>query len=242
MAIFETILSLHPLIVILGFSFLVTLISIFAYKFFTNQREMKQLKMDLKDHQKEMKKHRGDQKKLMELQKRSMEKNLQYMKHSFRPMIFTFLPIILLFGWLHANLAYEPLQPGEPFNINVHATQGFNLSILPQEGINILNSTVAEEQTIYTVEGEKGTYTLFIEVPGEEEKTAEFVITNKQEYEGPEFKFKSDVVKLVEFSNEKMKPFGEKFNIFGYHPGWFIVYLVSAIVFNSILRKVFKIY
>lgn len=242
MAIMETILTMHPLIIILSFSFLVTLISIFAYKFFTNQAEMKQLKTDLKDHQKDMKKHKGNQKKLMEIQKKSMEKNLQYMKHSFKPMIFTFLPIILLFGWLHGNLAYEPLHPGVPFNITVHAKDGFNFSIMPEEGVEIMNKTLLEKETVYTVKGEKGEYTMFIEVPGEEEKSAEFIITDKQEYEGPEFKFNSDVVKKVEIDNEKMKPFGEEFNIFGYHPGWFIVYLVSAIIFNSILRKVFKIY
>ena len=119
MAIMETILSLHPLLLILGFSFLITIISVFAYKFFTNQVEMKQLKEDLKKHQKEMKDHRDNQKKMLEIQKKAMEKNLKYMQHSFKPMIFTFLPIILLFGWLNANLAYDPLLPGQAFNLTV---------------------------------------------------------------------------------------------------------------------------
>ena len=81
MAIMETILSLHPLLLILGFSFLITIISVFAYKFFTNQVEMKQLKEDLKKHQKEMKDHRDNQKKMLEIQKKAMEKNLKYMQH-----------------------------------------------------------------------------------------------------------------------------------------------------------------
>lgn len=242
MAIMETILSWPPSLVIVGFSLLVTIISIFAYKFFTNQIEMKQLKLDLKEHQKEMKANRHDQKKVLEIQKKSMEKNLKYMQHSFKPMLFTFLPIILLFGWLHASVAYFPIEPGQQFNVTVNAVDGFNFSVMPSEGVQILNSTIIDGKTIYTLTADEGTYTMFFEVPEEDEKTAQLDITKKQKYEGPQFKFKSDVVKLVEVSNEKMKPFGRKFNIFGYHPGWFMLYLVSAIIFNSIMRKIFKIY
>lgn len=126
MAIMDFILSMNPLVVILGFSFLVSLISVLAYKFFTNQVEMKQLKEDMKMHQQEMKDHRNDQKKMLEIQKKAMEKNMKYMQHSFRPMIFTFLPIILLFGWLHANFAYDPIAPQSMFNVTVFASGPYN--------------------------------------------------------------------------------------------------------------------
>lgn len=242
MGIMETILTLHPLIVILGFSILVTFISVLAYKFLTNQTEMKDMKKRQKDYRKLMKEHKNNPKKLAEIQKKQMEDSLKMMQHSFKPMIFTFLPIIILFGWLHGNFAYDPLLPNEPFNITVFADNGFNMTILPAEGIQILNSTVIDGNTIYTVQGDKGTYTMFFEMAGEEQKTQEFIITDKQKYTGPEFKFKSDVVKKVKISNSKMLPLGENFSILGYKPGWFVVYLVSAIIFNSILRKLLKIH
>ncbi len=242
MGIMEIILSMHPLIVILGFSILVTFISVLAYKFLTNQAEMKDMKKRQKDYRKLMKEHKKDTKKLAEIQKKQMEDSLKMMQHSFKPMIFTFLPIIILFGWLHANFAYDPLLPNEPFNITVFADNGFNMTILPAEGIQILNSSIIDGHTVHTVKGEKGTYTMFFEISGEEQKTQEFIITDKQKYKGPEFKFKSDIVKKVKISNSKMRPLGESFNIGGWKPGWFVVYLVSAIVFNSILRKLLKIH
>lgn len=242
MGISEAVLSMHPLIVILGFSLLVTFISVIAYKFLTNQAEMKEMKGRQKEYRQLMKDHKHDQKKLMEIQKKQMEDSLKMMQHSFKPMIFTFLPIIILFGWLHANLAYEPLLPGQEFNLTVYAADGFNLSVLPREGIQILGQTVVDGSTVYTLKGEEGTYTIFIDVPGEEQKTAEFIIAEKQKYKGPEFKFKGNVVKRISLGNEKMRPFGDKFNIFGYFPGWFLTYLISAIIFNSILRKLFRVH
>jgi len=241
MAITETILSVNPLLLILGFSFLVTIISVLAYKFFTNQVEMKQIKEDLKLHQKEMKDHKHDQKKMLEIQKKAMEKNMKYMQHSFKPMIFTFLPIILLFGWLNANIAYEPLLPGQPFNVTAYSSSDFNLSILPN-GTEILSKTAGTDYKTFIMKGEEGEYTMYFDATNAEQKTVDLVITKKQGYKGPVFNLKGEGVKKVVISNGKMLPFGKNFNIFGYYPGWFMVYFVSAIIFNSILRKIFKIY
>jgi len=242
MTITETIMSIHPLLLIIGFSFIVTIISVLVYKFFTNQAEMKRLKEELKAHQKEMRDHRGDQKKLLEIQKKAMEKNMRYMQHSFKPMIFTFIPIILLFGWFQANLAYFPLLPGEPFNVTVFSSVDFNLSIMPNSTIEIMNKTAGENYKIFTLKGEEGHYTMFFDSPNVEQKSIEFIITKKQQYKGPIFNLKGDGVKKVVISNSKMLPFGKSFNIFGYHPGWFITYFVSAIIFNSILRKILRVY
>jgi len=240
--IMETILTMNPLLLILGFSFLVTIISVLAYKFFTNQAEMKTLKEDLKTHQKEMRANRQDHKKLAELNKKVMEKNLKYMQHSFKPMIFTFLPIILLFGWLNTNIAYNPLMPGQGFGVTVVSDGAYNLSIVPNETISILNTQVNGSTTIYTLNASEGGYTMFFDSPNEKQKTAEIVVTEKQQYKGPIFKFKGSGVKTVTIGNSKMKPFGKHFNLWGYYPGWFMTYFVSAIIFNSILRKIFKIY
>lgn len=240
--IMDTILALPPFLLILGFSFLVTIISVMAYKFFTNQAEMKTLKEDLKSHQKEIKDHRQNPKKLAEINKKVMEKNLRYMQHSFKPMIFTFLPIILLFGWLNANIAYDPLMPGQAFNVTVVSDGAYNMSIIPNETIQILNTQANNSITVYTLNASEGKYTLFFDSPNEKQKTAELVVTEKQAYNGPIFKFKGTGVKTLTTSNSKMKPFGKNFNILGYYPGWFMTYFISAIIFNSILRKVFKIY
>ena len=65
--------------------------------------------------QKKMKAAKGDPQKAMRLQKEAMSVNMDYMKQSFKPTLITFLPIIIIFGWLNAHLAFEPLMPGEDF-------------------------------------------------------------------------------------------------------------------------------
>ena len=72
-----------------------------------------------------MKQHKDNPQKLLEIQKNAMEKNLEYMKHSFKPMIFTMIPILLIFGWLNAHLAYEPIRPEELFGVTATFDESF---------------------------------------------------------------------------------------------------------------------
>jgi uncharacterized membrane protein (DUF106 family) len=53
----------------------------------------------------------------MSLQKEMMELNMEMMKQSFKSMLYTFIPLIILFTWMSANIAYEPINPGEEFTV-----------------------------------------------------------------------------------------------------------------------------
>ncbi|MBI4447344.1 DUF106 domain-containing protein [Candidatus Woesearchaeota archaeon] len=81
-------------------SFILTLIVTLAYKFFTDQKLMKELKEEMKALQKEVKELKDHPEKMMEAQKKAMEKNMKYLMHSMKPTLITFIPIILIFGWL----------------------------------------------------------------------------------------------------------------------------------------------
>ncbi len=81
------------------FTFLVTL----AYKYFTDQDLMKQLKDDMKKLRKEMKEFRENPEKMIEIQKKSFEKSMQQMKMQFKPMLITLIPLLLLFSWLRVT-------------------------------------------------------------------------------------------------------------------------------------------
>lgn len=72
------------LIISAGITLLVTIV----YKYTTNQREMKQIKDDLKKYQKEMKETK-DTKKLMEVQKKALDLNMKYMMSSFKSTLYT---------------------------------------------------------------------------------------------------------------------------------------------------------
>ncbi|MBU2496442.1 MAG: DUF106 domain-containing protein [Nanoarchaeota archaeon] len=90
----------YPAVFVIIASLLIAVFITFIYKITTNQREMKELKDDLKNLQKRSKEHKGNTEKMLEIQKELASKNLEYMKHSFKPMIYTFLPIIIIFYWL----------------------------------------------------------------------------------------------------------------------------------------------
>jgi uncharacterized membrane protein (DUF106 family) len=81
-------------------SFLITGLITLAYKFFTDQKLMKELKEETKRIQKEMKEFKDHPEKVMALQKKSMENLMKTMTSSLKPTIITFIPIIIIFGWL----------------------------------------------------------------------------------------------------------------------------------------------
>ena len=83
-------------------SFIITSIVTLAYKFFTDQKLMKELKGEMKSLQKEMKEFKNHPEKMMAAQKKVMEKNMKYMMQSFKPTIITMIPIIFIFTWLRA--------------------------------------------------------------------------------------------------------------------------------------------
>jgi len=96
-----------PLGALLLISFLLTMLISLAYKFFTNQKELKQHKEEMKVLQNEIKKLKDNPEKAMQKQKELMEKNFKMMGQSIKPMIITFIPIVILFGWLRG--AYDPI-------------------------------------------------------------------------------------------------------------------------------------
>ena len=91
---------LSPRWALIIISVIITLLSTLAYKFLTNQKEMKSLKEEMKTLRDDMKNHKDDAAKVSQINQQVLEKNLKYMKHSMRPMLFTLVPILLIFSWL----------------------------------------------------------------------------------------------------------------------------------------------
>ena len=98
--IFGWTIKIGPLFGIIFISFLITLLSTLAYKYFTDQNALKLLKEDHKRIQEEMKKHKDDAKKIAELNKEALQKSLEPFKHQIKPLLITFIPFILIFAWL----------------------------------------------------------------------------------------------------------------------------------------------
>ncbi|MBW2996089.1 DUF106 domain-containing protein [Candidatus Woesearchaeota archaeon] len=257
---FETVLNpiMAPLLGIPTFwsiliiSLVVAVIITLVYKWMTDQHLMKTLKEDIKKFQKQMKELKDNPKEFMAVQKRAMETNMKYMMHSMKPTLITFIPIILIFGWLNANLAYDPLLPGQEFTTSAIFEQGTEgeISLIAPEGIELVsNSTQKIEcniekgwirskevcQSQWTLKGPSGNYLLEYEFEDQKEDK-EILITEERAYEKPVKIVKEGKLQQIKINNEKMKP------IPGLPIGWLGTYIIFSIIFSMVLRKAMKLH
>ena len=241
--IFNPLLELGNFWALMIISFIVALIMTLIYKWATDQVKMKDLKDKIKHHQNTKKEHRHDKDKMMKAQKDAMSLNMEYMKHSMKPTLFTFLPIIIIFGWLNAHLAYDPLMINTEFRTAMLFEPGttgqVTLNIEP-EGIIFLNNQtqiITEDKAVWILKGQKGEYILNYQFK-DKKYDKNIIISNKQEYANPIKPIKNDVVKVIQTNNKPMKVM----NLFGWQIGWLGSYIIFSIIFSSILRKVMKLH
>lgn len=242
--VFGWVLPLPSWLAILIISFILTLITTVIYKYTTNQSEMRRLKDDTKMYQKKLKELKDNPKKAMEIQQKAMSVNMEYMKHSFKPMLYTMLPLLVIFGWLSAHYAYEPIQPNTPFNVSVY-TQGLEgkeitLESMPDLTISEPKQTLQNEQATWTLHGNLGDYKLIVT---QEKNTAERMLTisNERRYENPIGVVKNGPIQKFIVQQEALHPFND-LSIFGWHPSWIGCYIIFSIALSTIIRKLMKVY
>ncbi|MBI2548911.1 DUF106 domain-containing protein [Candidatus Woesearchaeota archaeon] len=244
--LFRPLLNLPPAVALILISFIIAMVISIAYKFMTDQKVMKELKDDIKALQQQMKDLKQHPQKMMNLQKKMMEKNLQYMTKSLKPTLITFIPIIIIFGWLNAHYAYEPLQPGKQFTTQVEANAGYGGSItleVPQ-GLSIVGNETQDLSNgtawWYVSAETAGKYTLTYLYQGRQFKK-EILVSAEPEYLEPTEMVKDPALKAIRVNHEKLKPFGG-FNIFGWYPGWLGTYIIFSLIFSMALRKMMNLH
>ena len=241
--IFRPLLGLNPLFAVGLVSLLVSVIITVIYKFTTNQDLMKSLKDELKELQKEMKALKENPAEMMKVQKRAMETNMKYMMQSFKSTLYTFLPIILIFAWMSANFAFNPISPDEQFQVLLNFEKGTtgNVLLTVPEGIEIIGDAEKEAspQVIYNLKGIEGVYNEGNALKFEYNDRTFFkdvIITNNQNYAQKELKIQNSNLQSI---------------VMGYHKkvilpiinwGWLGSYIIFSIAFSMLLRKWLKVY
>lgn len=124
----------------------------------------------------------------MDVQKRAMETNMKYMIHSMKPTLVTFIPLIIVFGWMSAHLAYNPIIPGQEFNSTALFNQGVTgnaILIIPEQLTMLSNDTqkIEDGKAQWTLKGPNGEYLLEYKI-GNETQTREILI-DEQNYIDP---------------------------------------------------------
>ncbi len=248
--IFSPLLNLGAFWAIFIISLILTLIITLIYKLVTNQKLLKSLKEELKEMQKELKKLKDNPKKMMKKQKEMMSKNMEYMKHSMRSTLVTIIPVIVVFGWLNAHLAYQPLVANEPFNLTVDFSEvpSTQPEIKLPEGITLLEGypKKSESTVLYSLNASPGNYqapAIVIEYKNESCEIPVYVASSgsEHEYYPRVVNCNTEHIKKAEVYLKPLRPLGN-LSIFGWHPGWFGTYIILSLILSMIIRKLLKVY
>ncbi len=237
--------SMPILIALILFSFVISVMITLVYKYTTDQNLMKQLKEEMKATQKKIKElMKTNPDEAMRIQKESMKTHKDYMMMSFKATAYTILPMMLIFPWMAANLAYEPIKPGEPFTVTLEFNKPISSSVMldAPPGITIDDGSTKEvsgNNVFWTVKGEEGTHVLEY-VYNDERYRQEIVITNGHDYSTPVTKVeeKGSDAKLMKINYSKRIIM----DIGILKGGWLLTYFIFSIIFSLVLRKALKVH
>jgi uncharacterized membrane protein (DUF106 family) len=251
--VLQPLLDISAFMLILIVTLFVAALTTVVYKYTTDQAHLKQVKAELKRLQDKMKKLKDKPDKMMKVQQEVLKLNGEYMKSSLKSTLYTFLPLIIVFGWMSANLLYEPLTPNEPFGVQVELDEGTVGTLrlvlegdLATTGANVKNvsSSVVSFSGIIGPAGEQ-TLSVLHEQSGEEQ-FATFLITDDQTYYNPVTQVKdSDIFEMITVQHKKLLVF-QGVPVFESIPwiknfGWFGAYFLFSIIFSTAFRKALKV-
>ena len=248
--VFGPVLLVPPFFSVVFLSFLVSLISVVITKYATDQSVMKDLKEQLKAYQDQMKKLKENPEAAMDVQKKAMDVNMKYMMHNMRATLFTFLPIILIFGWMSGHLAYSQILPNQEFGISLSLAPeaaGKNISLSVPDGVRLLSDSTrqaADSKIVFSAVAEKEGEFLF-DVTIDERAFSHVVVVGKSK-EGltAEKSIKQNGLQTIKVEYEPLKviKFPFALPLFGEYFGWLGTYILFAIVFSMVLRKLMKVH
>lgn len=234
--ILNPILNLPPTLTILIVALFISVVSVLAQKKFTDQNRLKFLKKETKKLQEEVRKYKDDPAKQLKVNKKMMPLQGEMMKASLKPTLWMMLPFLLIFLWLSAHFAFEPLLPGENFTITADVETTAVLLEAP-EGLTVhtpLEVNVTEEEATWIVSGVAGEYILTFSAD-DSLITKDVLITEEKAYATVMETYKGDI-KRITLGNAPLKPI-DPFTIFNWHPGWIWIYIFFSLVFSISLRK-----
>lgn len=241
--VFSPLLKLPTIFAVIIVSFLISLIVTVLYKYTTDQNLMKRLKEEMKEFQKEIKELRQDPQKAMEVQKRAMQTNAKYMMQSMKSTLYSILPIIIIFSWMTANFAYNPILPEQEFTVSIFFEKGFNgeVELSVPKGIMMQGDAkkdISEDAAKWVLSGEEGEYLLEFVYDGK--KQTKEILISKNRYKEPVKEIGDGIAKSIEVEHKEKKVLN--LYIFGWKLGWLGTYIIFSIIFSILIRRIVKVY
>lgn len=225
-------------------SLIISIVMVLVYKWMTDQVVMKNLKDEQKKFQQEMRKNMKDPKKVQQLQKKAMKSSKEYMMHSFKPTLVTFIPIIIIFAWLNTFYTFVPLAPNAEVTIDIfYKNINGNVELIGPADLEIASENpqqMSDKNTFIVKAGQEGIHELSLKF-NEKDERFQLNVGGHLKLKEATTSFKDTQLQKVVINYEKLKPFGEDFNIFGWHPGWLGTYIIFSLIFSILLRKLLKV-
>jgi len=186
--ILSPLLNLPTFWAIILLSFVISLIITVIYKYTTDQNLMKRLKEEMKAFQKQIKELKKEPERAMAIQKKSMQTNMKYMMQSMKSTLYSFIPIILIFGWMNANLAYEPIMPEQEFTTTIFLEDNTNgeIELSIPRGIEVNGAAkkgIRDSEVTWLLSGKRGEYLLEYIFNGK--KYNKEVLISENQYKDP---------------------------------------------------------
>ncbi|MBI2662495.1 DUF106 domain-containing protein [Candidatus Woesearchaeota archaeon] len=240
------ILNFNPFLGIVILALIITLIVTLAYKFFSNQDEMKRLKDKQKEFQDKIKLMRDKPEEMMKMQKEAMTTNFEYMKHSIKPTLITMIPILIIFAWMTGHLSYEPIFPDESYSVTAVFKEGVNgyAEIIVDDDTEVLSEVKQEiknKEAVWSLRSKEGDHEFLVK-SGEAEQSKKVLITTVLSADEAVTVFDHSDIEQLKINYNKLRPLGKKVSLFGWYPGWLAWYIILSILFSIGLRKVLKVY
>ncbi len=242
-------LNASPFWAIVVISFAISLLISLAHKYLTNQEEMKYLKNQQKEFQKRMKELKSNPEEMMKVQKEAMQSNMLYMKHSFKVSLITMLPIIIIFSWMNAHLAYEPIFPDEKYSLTTQFSPGVTgeAELVIDEGTALLSEgtqKIEGAHATWQLQSTEGEHLLQVKTQNALQSKKVMVTKDLLQNEQPLSVFQDSEIANIKINYNKLRPLGQDFTVplFNWQPGWLGLYIIFSLVFSLGLRKMLKIY
>ena len=114
---------LPPILALLVFSLLTALLMILAFRYMSNQREIRRAKDRIQAHLLEVRLFQDQVGVVLRTYPRILRGTLVYLRHSLKPLTVMLVPLVLLLVQLEMRLGYRPLHPGESVLIAARLAQ-----------------------------------------------------------------------------------------------------------------------
>ena len=253
--ILSPILNLPPIVAVAFLAFVIALILTLIQKFATDQARLKEIKGEMKKAQKRIRElQKEDPQKAMQVQKDSMKLTLETMRHSMKSMLYSFIPIIIIFTWMAGNLAFEPINPNQEFDVSVFLENALDNAIvidLP-DSLEVVDTETNAEETVttWTLRGSAGEHLVEFETDNSRESKIVLITDNQryadQEKVKPHFTLFGAGEGFLNENSEINKiriDYQKKIyiNIFG-GMGWLLTYILFSLIFSIAMRKLLKVH